>query len=121
LAVFQGIASGARVGSVEVRDAACSSGYRCEAKARNAGKEIVDVPAGRFEAFKIVVEQQWSPFSVVSTLGSAGADMTGGRMVTAWYSPQVKRVVKYSSRLVAGAIPPMDATFDLELVSYQVK
>jgi hypothetical protein len=104
-----------------VRDAACSSGYRCDAKARNAGKEIVDVPAGRFEAFKIIVEQQWSPFSVVSTLGSAGADMTGGRTLTAWYSPQVKRVVKYSSRLVAGAIPPMDANFDLELVSYQLK
>jgi hypothetical protein len=121
LAVFEANASGGRVGSVKVRDPACSQSYRCEARARNAGREIVEVPAGRFEAFKIVVEQQWSPFSVVSTLGSAGADMTGGRTLTAWYSPQIKRVIKYSSRLVAGAIPPMDATFDLELVSYELK
>jgi len=121
LAVFEAMASGGRVGAVQILDAACSKGYACEAKARNAGKEIVLVPAGRFEAFKIVVEQQWSPFSVVSTAGSAGADMTGGRTLTAWYSPQAKRVVKYSSRLVAGAIPPMESNFDLELVSYEVK
>ncbi len=121
LAVFESIAPGQRVPDIEILDAGCLANYRCEAKTRRVTLEIVTVPAGRFETLKVTVEQEWTPFSIVSTAGSAGADMTGGRTLTVWYSPQAKRAVKYSSRLVAGAIPPMDANFDLELVSYQLK
>jgi hypothetical protein len=45
----------------------------------------------------------------------------GGRTLTLWYAPQVKRVVKYSSRATVGAYGPIDSHFDLELTSYQVK
>jgi hypothetical protein len=33
----------------------------------------------------------------------------------------VKRAVKFASRPTVGEIPPVDANFDLELVSYQLK
>jgi hypothetical protein len=121
LIAFRDLPPVGSLGSITILDAPCSGQYSCRASARVIGRERISVPAGQFNAVKILVEQQWTPFNVVSTLGSAGADMTGGRTLIAWYSPQVKRVVKYSSRLVAGNIPPMDANFDLELVSYQVK
>jgi hypothetical protein len=121
LIAFRDLPPVGSLGSITRLDAPCSGQYSCRASARVIGRERISVPAGQFNAVKILVEQQWTPFNVVSTLGSAGADMTGGRTLIAWYSPQVKRVVKYSSRLVAGNIPPMDANFDLELVSYQVK
>jgi hypothetical protein len=47
--------------------------------------------------------------------------MNGGRLLTIWYAPKVKRAVKYSSRLTIGELPPYDANFDLELTSFQVK
>jgi hypothetical protein len=34
---------------------------------------------------------------------------------------EIKRAVKFSSRLTVGDIPPIEPHFDLELVSYQVK
>jgi len=47
--------------------------------------------------------------------------MNGGRILTIWYAPEIKRAVKYSSRITVGDIPPIDGDFDLELVSYQLK
>jgi hypothetical protein len=45
----------------------------------------------------------------------------GGRDLFIWYSPELKRAVKFSSRLTFGNLPPIEANFDLELVSYQLK
>ena len=122
LAVFEKVAPGLRLPAIETLDAACQSTYRCQAKVRSVASETMSVPAGRFEAMKVTIEEQWTPFTAFSTAGSIAADMTGGRTLTVWYSPQVKRAVKYSSRLISGALPPMDAAdFDLELLSYDLK
>jgi hypothetical protein len=120
LVVFQDIRSGRRP-SVEIRDSVCSRAYRCTARVKSIGSETITTPAGQFEAIKVTIEHEWAAFSTLSSLGSAGADMNGGRTLTVWYSPQAKRAVKFESRLVAGAIPPVDANFDLELVSYSVQ
>jgi hypothetical protein len=120
LIAFDSLTPGARLGRAEMRIPACGTNYRCEASARVAGRETIAVPAGRFETIKVVIEHQWTPFTAFSTTGSSAADMTGGRELTVWYSPQVKRAVKYSSRLVAGAVPPVEANFDLELTDYKV-
>jgi len=121
LNTFARLSRNAALGSVAMHETACASPYTCTARATVVGTETVTVPAGRFDAVKVVVEHLWSPFSMVSTLGSGGADMTGGRILTVWYSPKVKRAIKYSSRLQAGMYPPLEANFDLELVSYEVR
>jgi hypothetical protein len=52
---------------------------------------------------------------------SVMATMNGGRTLTIWYAPEVKRAVKFSSRPTVGDVPPVETNFDLELVSYQLK
>ena len=47
--------------------------------------------------------------------------MNGARTLTIWYSNELKRAVKYESRLTSGERTPMEASFDLELMSYQLK
>ncbi len=47
--------------------------------------------------------------------------MNGARPLTIWYANNLKRAVKYESRLTSGERAPMDADFDLELTSYQVR
>jgi hypothetical protein len=74
------------------------------------------VPAGRFTATKVVIEQEWRPAMVDDNWSLAG-----GRTLTIWYAPDVRRAVKYSSRLIVGETPPIEANFDLELVSFQAK
>jgi hypothetical protein len=76
------------------------------------------VPAGTFQATRIVVTQEWSPAMMAT---AQAAQFQGGRTLTVWYVPELRRAVKYASRLTAGTLPPMDANFDLELVSYQLK
>jgi hypothetical protein len=104
-----------RLGSIAITD--CPSTFICEAKGRIAGQEAVEVPAGKFMATKVVIDQEWRPFQLI---GGAGR-MTGGRTLTAWYANETGRAVKYSSRLTAGEIPAVDSNFDLELMSYQLK
>jgi len=110
-----------RLGSVEIADPACIKGnYLCEVSARVLGTEDVTVAAGKFTAIKVLVQQSWR------AAGQSGsqfqtAQMSGGRTLTIWYAPEVGRAVKYQSRLTVGDIPPIDAHFDLEMQSYQLK
>jgi len=104
---------------VEVRDAACQSSYLCEAKGRIVARESVETAAGRFQAVKVVIEQSWRAASTGSNPYSSG-QMNGGRTLTIWYVPELKRAVRYRSRLVAGDVPPVEANFDIELVKYQL-
>lgn len=110
--VFHDISQPASLGGVEILGG-CQS-YACEADARIVGSENIRVAAGTFSTTKIIVKQSWMPAGMF-----AGA--MGGRTLTLWYAPQVKRVVKYSSRVTVGAYAPIDPHFDLELVSYQLK
>jgi hypothetical protein len=104
---------GAALRSVEIADPACTGAYLCDASAQAASQETVTVPAGTFGATKIVIEQSWRPAFAGSGAGS------GARVLTVWYAAEPRRAVKYSSRLSFGDSPPMEADFDLELVSYR--
>ena len=112
LAAFTSLPVTGRLGAVAISEPACVRGFFCNAKGRISGRETVQVPAGKFLAAKVVVDQEWR--------GGAPRS-TGGRTLTVWYAPEVSRAVKFSSRLVVGDLTPMDADFDLELVSYQLK
>jgi hypothetical protein len=118
LQVFRPLAAG-RIG-VQIKDPACSGQYVCTAQAVVVGHEVVRVPAGEFDAEKIVIEQSWGPAQAGGHPGQA-ANFMGARRLTVWYAPAVKRAVKYSSRPTVGGIPPIDTDFDLELESYQVR
>jgi len=108
------VGQGASVFSPYYRDAGCGNVYVCIAKAKVAGSEPVEVPAGRFNAIKVVIEQGWKSADGEPQSG-------GGRVLTVWYAPEVKRAVKFSSRLVAGEDSPMQPNFDLELTSYTLR
>ena len=119
LAALDELTPGARLERIAVRDGACAPEYTCYATGRVEGREQVQVPAGRFDAIKVSVEQLWRAGSAAG--GSQAAQMNGGRALTIWYSPKAKRAIKYSSRLTIGELPPFDANFDLELTGYQLK
>jgi len=119
LPLFRDLKPGENLGQIVVRDGACSSDYACDAQARVVGRETITVPAGRFDTVKVTVSNTWR--SAGSGHQQYIAQMNGGRTMTVWYAPQVKRVVKVSSRLAAGDYPAVDSNFDLELTSYQVK
>ncbi len=114
-ASFGELATSGRIRDVAIAEPGCVRTFTCEAKGRIAGRETVQVPAGRFLATKVIIDQEWRGGSV------AGARLNGGRTLTVWYAPEIGRAVKYSSRITVGDQTPMDANFDLELVSYQVK
>lgn len=118
LSAFEDLVPGTRLRDVIISERACTGDYQCSVSGRVVGKEKVTVPAGSFDAIKVEIEHLWSP-----AMGSgAGLRLgTGGRNLTVWYAPSVKRAVKYSSRLNAGEYPPVESEFDLELVSYRLK
>lgn len=121
LAVFvSDLSQRTRLGAVKILDPGCGPKYFCEAKARVAGTETISVAAGTFTAIRINVEEAWQPVSS-SVIGTQSGGMNGGRTLTVWYVPQLKRAVKYASRRTVGDVPPIEPTFDLELVSYKVK
>jgi hypothetical protein len=113
--VFEGISPGEKLASIAVREGACPPEYTCSATGRVEGREQVEVPAGRFDAIKVSVEQLWRAGSAAG--GSQAAQMNGGRLMTIWYAPKAKRAIKYSSRLTIGELPPFDVNFDLELTA----
>jgi hypothetical protein len=106
------------LGRIAIVDPACSGAYICEVSARVVGRETIKVPAGSFDAVKVVVDHSWRP---MAGGGYAGVMFFGGRTLTVWYVPAVKRAVKYSSQRTFGELPPIDPDFDLELTSYQLK
>jgi hypothetical protein len=106
------------LGSIEILDSPCAGTYTCTAKGRIAGQETVDVPAGRFSAVKVVIEEEWRAAAISTAQSPAYA---GGRTLTVWYVPELRRAVKYSSRPTVGNIPAVEPNFDLELVEYRLK
>jgi hypothetical protein len=120
LVAFRDLPQRGSLGRVTILEPGCSGRYLCEASARVLGQESVQVPAGTFTAVKVAISHEWR----ASGSGSGAAAISGlmgGRTLTVWYVPELKRAVKYSSRITVGDLPPVDSTFDLELVSYQVK
>jgi len=120
LVAFRDLPLRGSLGRVTILEPGCSGRYACDASARAIGQESVQVPAGTFTAVKVEVSHEWRPSGGASG-AAAIAGLLGGRTLTVWYVPELKRAVKFSSRLTVGDVPPVDSTFDLELVSYQVK
>jgi len=121
LAVFDELPAGTRLSKVSVDDA-CTGAYICDVTARVVGRETVKVAAGTFDAVRVQVEQGWRPGNASSGGNQHQAgQLNGGRRLTIWYAPAVKRAVKYSSRVTVGDYPPLESNFDLELVSYKLK
>lgn len=115
--VFHDVSKDAPFGEALIRDVPCKAAYVCEATASLRGFDAVEVPAGKFMAIRIVIEQRWR---AAGTPANA-AQMSGNRTLSAWYAPQVKRVVRYWSRSRLGEIPPVDSTFDVDLVKYELQ
>ena len=108
-----------RLPTITIIDRGCERGFLCEAKGRISGSETITVPAGKFTATRVVIEQQWRGASVS---GQAAGRLNGGRTLTIWYVPEIGRAVKYTSRVTVADFTPMDEpNFDLELVSFQLK
>jgi hypothetical protein len=83
------------IGKVVIADPACAGSYQCQASARVVGRETLRTPAGSFDTIRVEVEHNWQPASVS---GGFVAQLNGGRKLTVWYAPAVKRAVKFSSR-----------------------
>jgi hypothetical protein len=112
--------SGASIGSIAILDAPCTGQYGCRATGRVVSREPVTVAGRTFTATKVLIQENWWPERPSGHYNQV-SQMNGGRTITIWYAPEVKRAVKFASRITVGDIPPVDSHFDLELVSYQVK
>jgi len=121
LPVFESGSPSFPLGRIQILDTACRGMYICEVKGRVVGAETVSVRAGKFAAIKVVVDHAWRPSAGASANQNQMAQMAGGRTLTIWYAPEVKRAVKFSSRPTVGEVPPVETNFDLELESYQLK
>jgi len=114
---FHDVSKDAPFGEVTIQDSPCKENYYCEATVTLAGLETVAVPAGNFSAVKVLVEQRWRAAGNTPN----AAQMSGSRVLMAWYVPKVKRVVRYWSRSILGTLMPFESTFNVELLSYKVK
>jgi hypothetical protein len=120
LGLWADISQPISLGRAESRDPGCGAAHVCSASARVAGNETIKVAAGTFVTTRIVVTQSWRSSGSVSH-GPLAAQMSGGRTLTVWYSPELKRAVRYSSRVTVGEVPPVEPHFDVELVKYELK
>ncbi|HET7669892.1 MAG TPA: serine protease [Burkholderiales bacterium] len=115
LATFEKLNPGATLRDVDNRDArTCGPGWSCSLSARVMGRERIKVPAGEFEAIRVQIQQSWIGLSQTNDRGE-----NGGRMLTVWYVPEVKRAVKFSSRGEPSRY--IDTHFDVELAGYRLK
>jgi cell division protein FtsN len=80
-----------------------------EMQMRIVGREQVTVPAGTFDAIKVVAEGRGNTFINRIPMHS---------IVTIWYAPATKRFVKFDARTYERTLPQELATF--ELVDYKV-
>jgi hypothetical protein len=113
LRAFQELRGGERWASVDYRQLwECGVGLLdCVAEAQVAGREKVTVPAGTFDAWKIVVRLR---------MGMAGSASGGGEL-RYWLADEAKRIVKHESRInfiIGGHYQWPQPNMDFELLSY---
>lgn len=118
---FEKLVPGAELGYIESTDPGCRDQFVCTASGAVAGAETIVAAGQRFAATKVVIEQTWRPAAGVKGDARTLKAMQGGRVLTVWYAAEVKRAVRYESRLIRGERAPLEANFDLELVSYEVR
>jgi hypothetical protein len=106
LQAFYGLEGGPPLPTVSRR---ITSDATVDMRMRVVGTESVAVPAGRFDAVKVEAEGRGYTFYKRIQTHS---------IVTIWYSPKVKRFVKYTAQSFEGDLPQELSTF--ELVEYHV-
>jgi hypothetical protein len=116
LSAFQAISGGARLDpTVNLDHSTCQSGWTCRVNPLKSSAVRIRVPAGDFDSVRVEIEQSWSG-------GTAWFTTLGGRTLTIWYAPEVKRAVKFRNRewtSAGGGATTGD--FDLDLVEYTSK
>ena len=116
LVVFEDLKPGDRIWRVTEHDDWCFSWVHCSTVGRVEGRETLELAAGSFDTIKVTIEQTASSRQGPLTLAGGGS-----RLLTIWYSPQAKRAVKVTSRASGGSPrTTFHASFDLELLSYQL-
>ncbi len=114
LVVFEDLTPGTAIRRIAQHDDSCFGIYRCSSEGKVVGGETVRLAGGSFDTTKVTVNQIWR-----GSMGG-GAEV-GERILTIWYSPQIKRAVKVSSRVIRGSSRSLfHANFDLELMSYKL-
>jgi hypothetical protein len=112
LGLFEDLQPGTALRDVDIRaDPSCHRDEICDITARVVGREAISTQAGRFDTVKVMFTQLWR--------ASIQGRQSASREVVAWYAPEVKRVVRVSSRSVTGY--PIQPDFDLELMSYRLQ
>jgi uncharacterized caspase-like protein len=119
MASFQDLRPKESLPRIAINEPACAKQYLCSVTGEVVGRENIKVAGGSFTAVKVSIEHSWRPRA--TGVAYDQARMVGGRELLVWYVPELKRAVKYRSRLNVGEWPPVEADFDLELVSYQLK
>ena len=118
---FERMVVGADLGYIENTDQGCRDQFVCSASGAIAGEETVQVAGRSFAAAKVVIQQTWRAAAGVKGDAAELEQMRGGRTLTIWYVPELKRAVKYESRRTSGVRAPLETDFDVELSAFQVK
>ena len=118
---FERMVVGAELGYIENTDQGCRDQFVCSASGSIAGEETVQVAGRSFAAAKVVIQQTWRAAAGVKGDAAELEQMRGGRTLTIWYAPELKRAVKYESRRTSGVRAPLETDFDVELSAFQVK
>jgi uncharacterized caspase-like protein len=110
LAAFHRIEQGERWRSVAFQNlGACSRDpeLECSVYATVEGRESISVPAGTFQAWKVLVEIEWR----------RGWTQSGTVELTSWYAPEIRRVVKHAAR---GKAPHFGEEAEVVLSAYRL-
>ncbi len=108
----------ARLPGIQHADDVCPH-HDCSSRGSIAGREVLHIAGRSFETTKVIVESSWQARTQQG--GASGpAQGMGGRVLTVWYAPEVKRAVKVSSKGFGGQNTPFETDFDLELTSYKL-
>ena len=72
LGAFRDLSSSPSLGTVELADPACGGRTICDVSASVVGREVVSVPAGKFDAIKVRVLHNWRGWRGATTAAGDG-------------------------------------------------
>jgi len=126
LAVFYDLQPGDPIQRVYEHDVSCHTWVDCVTHGRIEGRETLQLAAGSFDTIKVTLEQTISRRRGFAPRFTTAQDISYNvlttRTLTIWYSPAAKRAVKVVSRISSPHRRMVfHASFDLELMSYQLR
>jgi hypothetical protein len=119
LAVFSTMRPQSQLRDIENLDPrTCPLGWSCSISGYVLNQETVTVPAGTFSAIRVDIKQVWTGPRLTHDREA------GGRVLTVWYAPEIKRAVKYASRDQSAwggtQSIPIETEFEFDLISYKL-